>query len=370
MLWKHLAAAGLAVTTAQAALVVPDTSLADFIKALPVINAHNPVQKQTIRLDCPGCPVHLRHREGRWDTKTDLENHLELNLAIDTVTGVDRLLVNDFELYPESAPWYYTLTAPQVVEFTQAVTKNPHKGHPLSRPLGYGLSIRPVVQEEADGENLELIEIDLQVIEVGNSFVRGIPNVNVKLLRTASGKLMIASAEKTPSTTAPAETPGGDDAECETTYCRWRAAVIQSLKSMQHKCAGAGRISVQGGHQSGHSHQHMPGQYRKHHTWGRLVKNVTWSILLPVIIGLVAGISVSILGMLVGTIVISLWRVIVRRQSPWMQRQCRRRGHSCHKASRRETAVAADEKEALIESRDQDVDHLPPYEESPKPSQP
>lgn len=295
MLWKHLAAAGLAATAAQASLVVPDISLGDFIKAIPVaVKADSPVQKQTIRLDCPGCPVHLRNREGRWNTKTDLENHLELDFTIDTATGVDRLLVNDFELYPESAPWYSSLSAPQVVDFTQAITKHPHKAHPLLRPLGYSLSIRPVVQEEeADGEKLDLIEIDLQVIEVGNSFVQGIPNVNVKLLRTASGKLMIAAADKTPSTTASAETPGGDDVECETTYCRWRAAVIKSLKSMKHNCPGAGRASSHGDHPSGHGHKHMSGQYRKHHTWGRLVKNVAWSIFLPVIIGLVAGIGVS-----------------------------------------------------------------------------
>lgn len=73
--------------------------------------------------------------------------------------------------------------------------------------------------------------------------------------------------------------------------------------------------------------------------------------------------------MLVGTVVIFLWRVIVRRQSPWMQRQCRRRGHSCNKTSRRETAIAPDEKVALIESQDQEVADLPPYEENPNTSQ-
>ncbi|ROT34685.1 hypothetical protein SODALDRAFT_82945 [Sodiomyces alkalinus F11] len=374
MLWKHLAATGLAVTTAQASLVVPDVFLDDFIKALPVVHADSPaqpVQEQTIKLECPGCPVQLRRGEGRWDTKTDIENYLELKFAIDTTTdAADRLLVNEFEIYPDSAPWYSSLSAPQILEFTQAVTSHRHKGRPLPRPLGYGLSIRPVVTEEDGGEEVELIEIDLQVIEVGNSFVQGIPNVKVQLLRTASGKLLIASAEKTASTTAPAETPSGDDVECETTYCRWRSAVMKGLKNMQHHCGGAVQTSSQGADQSGHTHEHMPGQYKKHHTWARLVKNVTWSILLPVIIGLVAGISVSIFGMLVGTVVIFLWRVLVRRQSPWVRRQCRRRGHSCSKASRRETAAAAEEKVALMESQDDDVAHLPPYEENRNTAQP
>ena len=68
---------------------------------------------------------------------------------------------------------------------------------------------------------------------------------------------------------------------------------------------------------------------------------------------------------MMGTLVVCIWRLMFRRRSAWMDRQCRRRGaHSCHtKPAQRETAVAA-EKASLIENQDEDVPDLPAYTEA------
>jgi hypothetical protein len=64
--------------------------------------------------------------------------------------------------------------------------------------------------------------------------------------------------------------------------------------------------------------------------------------------------------MMVGTVVVCLWRVLVRRQSPFSRRHCRRRaGRACHKTARQEASVA-EEKASLMDQQDD----LPAYKDS------
>ncbi|KAM0280849.1 hypothetical protein ACHAQH_003879 [Verticillium albo-atrum] len=364
MLWKQLtAAAGLAATTAHAFVVVPEISGADkdIVNALPVHDSlpfeitDSSVETRKLKLDCPGCPIKFG-----FDTKTDIKNHLDLVFTIDASGPVDRLLVNDFALYPKTSSWYSSLRAPQVPDFVKEATKHHVKGTPRNPQLGYSLSTRPLVKEDAD-QQLELIQLDFQVIEVGNYFIDGIPNINVKLVKTPAGKLMIGSID-TVETRPADQTP---EEECRTFACKF----FKSLKNMRPGCGrkqGMGHAGHHDGHHGHHSHQHM----RSHHTWRQLVKMITWGIILPVLVGLVAGVTVSIIGMAFGTAIVCLWRLVVRRESPWVRSQCRRRGQVCAKASRNEMAVA-EEKSGLMQSQaDDDVADLPPYEEERKAAQP
>lgn len=67
--------------------------------------------------------------------------------------------------------------------------------------------------------------------------------------------------------------------------------------------------------------------------------------------------------MMFGTFVVCVWRLVIRRQSPWMRRKCRRHGsHACHKARKQEAALS-EEKSGLLEDQDESVADLPPYEE-------
>ncbi|GKT96116.1 LOW QUALITY PROTEIN: hypothetical protein Ct61P_13966 [Colletotrichum tofieldiae] len=276
---------------------------------------------------------------------TNIDNHLELTFSIDTdAYGVDHLLVNDFELYPKPASWYKALRAPQIPDFTEAATKHPRKTDPNTPQLGYSLG-------DAE-QQLELVEIDLQIIEVGNSFRR--PQRQRQADQVPAGNLMIANVEQT-ETSVPShqeehiEAPAED---CTTFYCKWRAAVLNKMHRMKH-CGGR---KNHGGMRGQHRHGHHNGQVRHHHhTWGQLAKNIASHILLPVLIGIVAGVSVSIIGMMVGTFVVCLWRVFVRRQPPFARRHCRRRAR---KSAHREAGAVEEKSELMAETED-----LPPYKD-------
>ncbi|KAG7110858.1 hypothetical protein HYQ45_017458 [Verticillium longisporum] len=322
MLWKHFTtAAGLAATAAHA-FVVPEITGADkdIVNALPVHNAlpfeitDSSVETRKLKLDCPGCPIKLGV-----DTKTDAAG-----------------------------------------ERLRPIPQDQLMGTPRTPQLGYSLSTKSLAKEDAD-QQLELIQLDLQVIEVGNYFVDGIPNINVKLVKTPAGKLMIAAIDTVE--TRPADQTPED--ECRTFACKF----FKSLKNMRPGCGrkhGMGHAGHHTGHHGHHGHEHM----RSHHTWRQLAKMITWGIILPIFVGLIAGVTVSIIGMAVGTAIVCLWRLVVRRESPWVRHQCRRRAQASPKASRHESAVA-EEKSGLLESQaDDDVADLPPYEEEPKATQP
>ena len=357
MLWKHISAAAGLAATANAFMIVPEISTADsdIVEALPFVEAQTIGQSQTLKLDCPGCPVKIRHHDGHRASKMDVANHLELTFSIDTAGEVDSLLVNDFQLYPTSASWYKTLRAPQVLDITSMATKHPQKGQPAMPQLGYTLGIRPV-PTEADDQHLSLVEVDLQIIEVGYSFNDAIPAVSLKLIETPSGKLMIASIDVVKPEEETSKPAGAAEEECQNVFCSWRQSIVKGFKSMAPQCHK--------GHGHAHAQHRKPGHYKHRHTWGRLLQNITWSIVLPVLIGLVAGVSVALIGMMMGTLVVFIWRLVFRRQTPWVRRQCRRRGgHACHKADEDGAALAA-EKASLMENQDEDVPDLPAYSET------
>ncbi|KAL0937654.1 uncharacterized protein CTRU02_207385 [Colletotrichum truncatum] len=366
MLLKSLAAAGLAITATQAFVVIPEISEADkdIVNSLPFEQPSSAmgIQSKLLKVDCPGCPLTMKHHDGRYHTMTNIENHLELTFSVESdAAGVDHLLVNNFELYPKASSWYSALRAPQIPSFTEAATKHPRKTDPNTPQLGYSLGVRAVAKDAE--QQLELVEIDLQIIEVGNSFVSDVPNVNVKLIRSPTGKLMIASAETT-ETSAPSpkeeESKTPADETCTTIYCKWRAAILKNMRGKN--CGGRKHHGMPGqmrqGHHGHHAHHAQKnGHFRQHHhTWGQLAKNITSHILLPILIGIVAGVSVSIIGMMVGTFVVCLWRVFVRRQPPFARRHCRRRSR---KSSHRE-AAAAEEKSGLMAEQED----LPPYQDN------
>jgi hypothetical protein len=72
------------------------------------------------------------------------------------------------------------------------------------------------------------------------------------------------------------------------------------------------------------------------------------------------------IGMMFGTLAVCLWRVFVRKQSPWMHRHCRRRGHSCHKANHQAAGTAVvviEEKSGLMEHQEPPPEYEPAAEE-------
>jgi len=290
MRFLALAAAGLAV--AQAFVLVPEIAQADsdIVNALPY-NDPFTAAHQSLKLSCPGCPMLPHGRNGKAGKKhhKDIPNHLELSFAIDhNSNNGDRLLLNDFELYPNADPWHGALTAPQVADVAEKHHHPNHKTGPHDVQLGYSLAVRPVAKEDS-AQQLQLIDVELQVIEIGNFFVDGIPTVKVGLLKTPTGDLVIARVEAQEQPEVPEKVE-----DCETLVCRWKAMVheqLDSLKKFKQHCGGRKKG------QQGNAAEPPAGDYRvvyRHRTWSRLFRNITTYVLLPVLIGIVAGVSISV----------------------------------------------------------------------------
>jgi hypothetical protein len=209
-------------------------------------------------------------------------------------------------------------------------------------------------KKEADGQ-FELVEVELQIIEVGVAFIDGIPDVKVKLIKDGEGRLLMSQIEKSESKKV-LELPTGGTEQCKTMLCKWIAMAREKLKTLKGCHGGAVKPAVSGDHPHHHPHHHHPpppgswtAPYQERH-WGKLFKHIGSHILLPVLIGIVAGVSVSLIGMAVGTVLVSLWRAVFRRRSGH-RRHHSGHAHHHHKAARKEAALD-EEKSGLMEYQD------------------
>lgn len=372
-----IAAAGLTATVTSAFLLPPDVSVDDIVTTLPVpikadedISLSQIAQAQSLKLNCPGCPVrvsrHPKGHQGEDRIKTDIPSHLELDFSIatsDSPDGVDHLLLNGFELYPKSNPFQSTLTAALLPDFHDGKMKPHHFKGPRPHSvqnLGFGLQTR-LIPSTDDDDDLDLVVVDLQIIEVGNAFVDGIPNVEINLVKSPSGKLMIANLAATESENVQ-KNPMDAQEECTTMFCKWLAMAKEQVgrfRSGKHCGGRPGHARPESGHIDVDMHQGDGPHHEHKHRWGHLFKNIATHILLPVAIGIMAGVTASIIGMMVGTFLVYLWRTFVRRPS-CARRQHHGRGHSS-KAGPRE-AVADDEKSGLM-AHQEETEAPPAYVE-------
>lgn len=376
-----LTAAGLSAAAANAFLLPPEltTHEVEAIGSLPVETLQI-AQAQTISLDCPGCPPVLKKHHGKPKHPKSHPSHLELDFSVDN----SRLLVNGFELYPDADPFTSVLVAPQVVDKPNHHKQHPqdddtthlkshhkfrpHDGRPkaVAQQLGFSLQVQPTAQTTDEG--MEMVVIDLQVIEVGAVFVDGLSNIRVHLIKLPENELLIAKIEQTTSNNAAVEE---EQQECTTIICKWRAIIAAQLAKMKtHGCAGMMGIKGAPGQAHPHGQGHHPGhmtQQRHQHGWSLLFRKLTSHIILPILVGIVAGVSVSIIGMVIGTILVGVWRKFVRGQSFFPSHHCRRlrltgtRHQHHHKAHHSEPAVA-EEKAGLIAAQEEE-EAPPSYED-------
>ncbi|KAL2269541.1 hypothetical protein VTJ83DRAFT_1725 [Remersonia thermophila] len=415
MLLKPIAAAATLLALpggSLAFLLPPQVTDAEARAAADVANAAIApldAQSRVVRLDCPGCPVLLRGRHGRpFQAEIDLPTRLELSFSIEQTHRGDRLVVNGFELLPLSNPPRRALVAPQVIvvgeedkgrqqekeeEQREDVKEKRHwRGHghgehkkhgvnmgaPLPQRLGYGLHVEMKGKNPTSG--FDEVEVELQIVQVGPVFVDGVPNVRVTLLHTTTpygnGRLLLGDIVTGVPKKLGALAVGApaDHPECTGALCRWLAAVREKLQGLKGSLKTFGHChggKAPAGHgMGGHAAQTGDDRFEaaateawrapyQERSWGKLLEYVGRHILLPVFVGIVAGVSISLLGMAIGTAVVALWRIF----------RCRRRGASTSTRSRRhrrqsrahrkavhEEAAAAEEKSGLM------ADHqdLPP----------
>jgi hypothetical protein len=293
--------AGLAVVS-QAFLLPPSISSSDtdIVNTLP-FEVESEAIGQALDLPCMKCPVATSQGWVR-----DVESKLRLQFSIHDDIDTDKLYLNGFQIYPAQVAQSDPLTALQL-----AANADENSFLPNLR-LGYELRITPVVKSEQD--QLELINIQLQIIEIANKFVDGLESVELKLLKTPSGKLMIGDLK-----TAPTTNPGSKD--CKSLVCKLRVILANKLGQLKPKKGGCmkTRPHKAASHPEGgrHGHgSHGPHRHHNHHGLARFfhaLKSIALHILIPVFIGVVAGFTASLIGMIVGQAVVFLWRTFYRR---------------------------------------------------------
>ena len=362
-----LAAAGLAVAT-QAFLIPPEISKSDIdvVDSLTAgVEAFSVPQSAVVNVSCPGCLSHGNEGHHGAQAASDKPSHLELAFSIDHTEPADRLIVNDFPLYPKANPFLYTLKAPLVPDGCMRSAVKELRGHrPRPFPqqeLGYQLSVSQRATNAEDG--LALYDLALQIIEVGDVFVDGVPTVQITLIKDVNtGALAIGGVTKS-ETAAP--TPGDKEEECTTFMCKWLAAMkagMAKVKGCHGKMRGGAKDSRPHHHHGGHHHHkghpNAEGGDRHHrishhHTWSQLFKNVVQHIILPIAVGIVAGVIVSLIGMMVGSLVVTVWRTFFRRPSHRHHSHSHSHSHAHSKAPAEEAADAdVEEKSGLIEHQD------------------
>ncbi|KAI0425282.1 hypothetical protein F5Y09DRAFT_322120 [Xylaria sp. FL1042] len=368
-----IAGVGLVATT-NALLLPPDLPIADdSVTTLPVpteIDADVALSKvadtQTLDLECPGC-----FRVGRKHEK-EIPSHLKLDFSIESTDGADRLTVNGYELYPNPDLLRNTLMAPVIPDMaSRQVGAKPRLRGGMNRPqnnqrLGFAMETEAVATD--DEEDLQLVNVEIQIIEVGDVFIERIPNVQVKLVKTPSGKLAIGTID-----TIRSEVAGSPDGrkECSTTVCKWKAMFFEQLyRIFSFKgCDGSRPPPPPHGHHHGeHKHGHGPGPHHHphphphhmghRHGWGHGFRVFVTHILFPIMIGIVAGISASLIGMLVGTFIVFVWRLLFRRSSSRSSHRCR----YARKVAKDENATS-EEKSGLLNEHE-DIEAPPAYAES------
>jgi len=189
---------------------------------------------------------------------------------------------------------------------------------------------RPVDHSVQDQVSLTALHIN--VIEVAEEFMTGIPSIEVKLLQTASGKLMIADAEimapdDFSSEIASPHTAAGQ--ECTTLLCKWKAIIAAKISEMKKGalkgCGSKARPAKAHPHDTSeskphheHGHPRLGGHHRghRHHrpsAFARFVRGIVLHVLIPITIGIMVGIFASLVGMVVGHLAIFMWRLVFRR---------------------------------------------------------
>ncbi|OAA72115.1 hypothetical protein ISF_01188 [Cordyceps fumosorosea ARSEF 2679] len=322
MLFRHLVLAAVAT----AFVIIPEISENDenIFKALPIDNPAGALPygipesalQQSVSVPCPGCKG--RHTE------------LRLDFMIEDET---KLLLNGFELYPDANPWSGDLHA--------AVVHGHRHRKPKSKKLGYSLAVYPKATAKED--SMELIEVDLRIIEVGTRFVDGIPPVKVGLIKTPGGSLAMA--------TVVFDQPA--KSSCTTIWCRAKE-LADKLWAQAQKVKGCGKSSppkLDSGVESTRpsetdktSAEFIPDMpeptISSKEEWRHLMKSVAGHIIMPIVMGVTAGVAVAFLALCIQS--------MARRLSSLIRgkRNCDHRSES-HKVPHNEQATS-EEKAQLM----------------------
>ncbi|OAA75339.1 hypothetical protein LEL_07327 [Akanthomyces lecanii RCEF 1005] len=292
---------------ATAFVIVPEMTENDenIFKALPVDNPGSALSygipesafDQSISVPCGDC-------KGR---------HTQLRLDF-TIEDETRLLLNGFELYPDADPWSSEL---------QATISSGHR-KTKSKKLGYSLAVYPKAVAKED--NMELVEVDLKIIEVGTRFVDGVPAVRVELIRAPGGSLAMSTVDFDQLV----ETP------CTTIWCRAKQ-LADKLWAQAQEIKGCGKTAIpeldfEPVDMTSSDFDLPDSEYTAHITeptmpsqdeWRHLLKSIAGHIIMPIVMGVTAGVAVAFLALCIQSMARRLSSIVRRK------RNGERRSNSC-----------------------------------------
>ncbi|KAG5965794.1 hypothetical protein E4U58_002692 [Claviceps cyperi] len=308
----QLALFGLAATAA-ALVILPELSDPDesMFRTLPHVDK---VSSRPIFEDAHVVSVPCAQCDGA---------NSNLQLGFRVVDGT-RLLVNGLELYPRA-------------ERAMASKVN-------SQRLGYSLAVvRQSVGAGAEGSKMQLLDVELRVLEVGDRFVEGVPAVNVKLFRGPNEEMKIADVAVAASRFS----------GCHSMACRAKEGMADAWRALKgvrplRGCHGRGRGRGQHHSQTSTLLQSGSGDRRPQiheQEWRPLLTHIAAQILLPVLMGMTAGVGVALLAMAVCSLFYRLTASV--------------RG-------KRTKAIANEEATAFEKARLMDATELPPQYEDGK----
>lgn len=368
MLLRPFLAASVLSLAASAFLVVPSVSESietvataeDVRLQLHQIGAQN----RDLQLPCSECSFPEKSEDGQINLVDNVENAVILHISAENKF----LHINHQPIFP-----------PPENFFPLTVTQIRKSDGQISDPVPVGviqMEVFPVMPPQ-DGN--ELLSVRFTILQVNGRPVL-VDTVVLNVIRTQDGELLIASTEV--EATADDHLSWkqcGHDASClkELLFSRIQS-LLASAKARLAKISsgfrfGKGCQKGKGGHRGplpdhhgpeghhrpeGHhkpedhrmpgGHRHHPhGHHRHHHGWHGTISRAVRFIVIPALLGVMAGLAASSIGMLVGQLIVFLWL-----------RYRRVTNRTCHPAPSTVECGTFSEKEVLISEISEE---LPPY---------
>ncbi|KAJ5345454.1 hypothetical protein N7541_008133 [Penicillium brevicompactum] len=362
MFLRSILLGAAALSSTRAMLVDPVTE--SNIDGFEIINPMelDEFNHASFDLPCAECP--FRESKDPADSTQGSQPSLTLDFLVDN----DRLLANGRQIFPPAPP------TPIL-----AVQQNEDGKHSDPVPVGYALEIMPVPHNPHDQPGYDLIDLRFTVLDVENRPVP-VDTVAISFIQTPTGEIFIGRAGIEKTTPVDNHTSWRDcqgKTKClqELLMARIRG-LLASAKNRVMGMAKPGRKGCHGKHkgiQPGphghheesldnmpfppppppfgegfeaeefgpggpHGHPHgfsghgpRPHHHHGHHgAFARTFSRVVHFIVVPAILGVLAGLTASAVGMLVGQAVVFLWQRY-RGTQPAEHKAAWEQGEACEK---------------------------------------
>lgn len=358
-----LSAAALAFPAS--AFLLPPTDAAGVSDKFwkPEVKGIDPAAQSLLKLDCPGCPFAVGEKDGQYTWAKDV---VDSSLLLNFTLADDKILLNDRVFFPMEFPHLHAFFAPQI-------RKSNSKDLPEhSVPVRMGYALEAIPHETHEGHDWFILQFT--VFDLAG---RQVHIDTVKLMYTINndGNIPLVMID-----TIPVDAPGSPSAigmDCKNSLCRMKAMIIEKIKQAIRKAKEAaaaaknskpaawvkgchnkfrgGRPNHHGRPDHGkprpHHRPHHGGRPHRHHEHKNLrdrIRRFARAVIVPVLLGICAGITAGAIGMIVGHALAYLWIKYARggRRGPYSR------------VAQQEEAVIPEEKEGLMTEFPPNYDEL------------